>query len=329
MLRLPDLDPALEFLAGCEDPSVRMRLARLADPGADVAQFRAAINESAPVVAAFEKQRPDGSWGDHDRQLNRLLPTLWMVKTLQELGLAEDCEGWRRGVEFLAAVGHTDEGVFSISGSRDGVLSCYVGIAALLYLNGGFSAYARDQLEWILQYQEIKVAGADRRNTPVVEWSPHLKTKYGGCMAETTCLVGLLRTARALAEAGRPGSLVMETRRAFLDRRLIHTSRGKVVPLAVSPAKAESWLVPTFPLDWRVDLIELIDFVARTGPPDDRMQDAIDRLVDFQRDDGGWPLLRAYPPAGLPGLERPSSRRSSPMATMRAVAAFSALGTVA
>jgi hypothetical protein len=330
VLHLPDVDLARDFLDGCDNPTVRMWLALLDDPDADVVRFQAAVAESSPILAALEIQRADGSWGDHNRPLNRLLPTLWMVKTLQELGIPRDCEPWRRGVEFLANVGHTEEGVFSISSRRDGVLSCYVGIMALLYRNGGFDDHARVQLEWIRRHQEVRVAGSDRRNTPAVPWGAHLRTKYGGCMADTTCLVGLLRTARALVAAGHVADpLVAETRRAFLDRRLIFSSRGTVIPLAVSAAKAEAWLAPTFPLDWRVDLIEVLDFVAHTGPPDDRMQDAIDRLVDFRRDDGTWPLLRAYPPSGLGGLERPSSRRPSAMATMRAVAALSALDAAA
>ena len=327
VLRVPDLERATRFLAHSDDPTIRLRLALLADPAADVARLRALIPESAPVAAALVSQHPDGSWGDHDRRLNRLLPTLWMVKTLHELGLATDSEQWRRGVEFLADVGHSDDGVFSISGRRDGVLSCYVGIVALLYLAGGFADYARYQMDWVLRHQEIKVSGEDRRDTAVAGWSPHLKEKYGGCMAETTCLVGLLRTARAMATSGRPegAHFVATTRRAFLERKLMFSSRGNVIPLAVSPAKAETWLAPTFPLDWRVDLVEVVEFVARTGATDDRMQDAIERLADMQRDDGTWPLLRSYPPAGLRGLERPSARRSSPIATMRVVEALSAL----
>ncbi len=330
MLRLPDLKQAREYLAGCDNPFVAVHLARLEDSEADVTRLQAAIAESPPVVAALAAQRADGSWGSHNRELNRLLPTLWMVKTLQDLGLSRNCDQSRRGIEFLAAVGHTDEGAFSISGSRDGVLSCYVGIAALVYLEGGFAEHAHSQLQWILRHQEIRVAGADRRPTPAAEWGGYLKTKYGGCLAETTCLVGLLRTSRALAAAGHADGepLIAETRRAFLERRLIYTSGGEVVPLAVNPAKAETWLAPTFPLDWRVDLIEVIDFVGRTGPPDDRIQPAVDRLVEFQREDGTWPLLRAYPPAGLPGLERPSTRRPSAMATMRAVAALGTLESV-
>jgi len=327
MLALPSLERAVEYLESCNDPAVTLRLTLLRNPRADVASLRGQVASMPNVRAAFEIQRPDGSWGDHDRAANRVLPTLWTVKTLGEMGLAEGHEGWEKAVDFLVAHGHTDEGVFAINGSRDGVLSCYVGLAAIVYLSGGLRTLAHPQLEWIRRHQEVRVAGEERRDDPLEEWSPHLKTKYGGCMAETSCLVGLLRSGRALASSGCEWAppLAATIREVFLERRLLYTSGGGIVPLAVSPKKAASWLEPTFPTDWRVDLIELVEFVARTGPGDERMQDAIDKIVEYQLPDGTWPLRRAFSPDYPGGLERPRLRKPSPMITMRVVEAVQPL----
>ncbi len=324
MVRLPTLDAALDYLAALQDPKIELRLVLLRDPDAPVAHLRERVAETAVVRDALAAQRSDGSWGEHDRAANRLLPTLWMVKTLGELGLDRDNKRWRAAIDFLIDLGHTNDGVFSISGNREGVLSCYVGIAAQLYLSGGLDDLAQPQIDWIMRYQEIKARGQDRRPEPVDTWEPHLRTKYGGCMAETTCLVGLLREGRALAMSGRPESrpLIDAIRAAFLDRRVIYMSNGKYLPLAVSPKKAESWLAPSFPLDWRVDLIEVVDFLAHTGPADERMQDAIDKIAEYQLPDGTWPLRRTYRPDSLSGIERPSTQRSSPMITLRVVEAL-------
>jgi hypothetical protein len=318
------LDAALDYLFDLDDPTTELRWTLLRNPDALVAHLRERVAGSAVVREALASQRSDGSWGGHDRAANRLLPTLWMTKTLGELGLDRTNPCWLKAVEFLVGVGHTDGGVFSIWGSRDGVLSCYVGIAALLYLNGGLDDLAQPQLDWVTRYQEIKVGGRDNRSEPVDNWGPYLKTKYGGCMAETTCLVGLLREGRALAMSGGPQArrMVEAIRGAFLEREVMYTSSGSYLPLAVAPEKADSWLVPSFPLDWRVDLIEVVDFLTHAGPADTRMQKAVDKIAEYQLPGGTWPLRRTYRPEHIPGIERPSTRRSSPMITMRVVEAF-------
>lgn len=321
MLQLPSLEPAIDFLEASSNPTVGLRLARLRTPSADVAHFREKVIRQPVVQEAFSAQRNDGSWGAKERPGSRLLPTLWVVKTLTELGVDASSHQWRRAVEFLVEHGHADNNVFSISGRRDGVLSCYVGIAALLYLQGSCPDLAKPQLDWIIRFQEVKAGGRDRRVEPVAEWSTHLRTRYGGCMAETTCLVGLLRVGRALAMSGRSdaGLLVGAIREVFLERRLMYTTEGSLLPLAVSPSKADSWLAPTFPLDWRIDLIEVLDFVSRTGNHDERMQDAIAAISGFRLPDGTWPLRRTFRPEQLPSVERPNTRRSSPMITLRVI----------
>ncbi len=324
MLSLPPLNAAIGFLESLDNPTVDLRLARVLGHNTDSAKARSRLARSDLVLGAFKTQRADGSWGEKDHPAQRLLPTLWMVKTLGELGLDKTHAGWMDAVGFLVEVGHTEGNVFSIRGSREGVLSCYIGTAALIYLDGGLDDLAEPHLRWILRYQEIRTNSQDRRQAPVEEWGSYLKTKYGGCMAETTCLVGLLREGWALARWGRPEGLpvVAAIREAFLERDLMFTSGGMIMPLAVSPEKADGWLAPSYPLDWRIDLIEAANFVAHTGPADPRLQSAIDKIAEYQLPDGTWPLLRTFKPSQLPGLERRSSRSGSPMITLRVVEAL-------
>ena len=78
----------------------------------------------------------------------------------------------------------------------------------------------------------------------------------------------------------------------------------------------------TFPLDWRTDLVEVLDVVARSGPGDARLRPALDHLAAQQLPGGGWPLQRSLRPPGLPALERRSALRASPWATLRVVDAL-------
>ncbi len=332
VLELPSLAGAVAYLRSIQDSYIELGVALNLDDASEaaVAPIREEVAESSLVKRALATQRSDGSWGEHDRAAGRILPTLWMAKALAELGVGAFHPGWDRAAGFLATTAHTDGGVFSISGHRDGVLSCYVGIAASMYGQAGRRDLAEPQVDWILRYQAVGRNGLRLRSDTPQEWEPHLAKRYGGCMAQTTCLVGVVRTGQAMIGwvAAKPaaGELIGSMREAFLERNVIYRSSGGVIPLSVVPAKAESWLMPAWPLDWRIDLIEVLAFLGRSGPPDERMQDAVDRLVSFRLPDGTWPLRRTYRPQYLDLLERRSGRRGSPMITLRAVTALCALG---
>ena len=96
---------------------------------------------------------------------------------------------------------HTDDPVFSIDGRRDGVLSCYVGIAATTYQLGGRQDLAEPQIHWIRDHQQVRRATQDLRPTPVSHWSNHLAVRYGG-LHERHHLPGRIREDR-------PGAAVL------------------------------------------------------------------------------------------------------------------------
>ena len=214
-----------------------------------------------------------------------------------------------------------------MNGRPDGVLSCYVGIAAAAYLSGGRAELAEPQLDWIRRHQDVRTADRRLRPDAPAHYANHLAIRYGGCMARTTCLVGLAKTGRSLAVAGadRSDPLLGAIRDAFLERELLFGSDGPVVPLGVAP-RADEWLVPTFPLGWRTDIVEVLDVVTRSGPPDQRMQPALDHLAVIRLEDGTWPLRRTYWPGDLHVREQRGLRRGSAMATLRAVVALNAIG---
>lgn len=228
---------------------------------------------------------------------------------------------------FLSSLAHTDEGIFSIDGKRDGVLSCYVGTAAATYLLCGETSAAQPQIGWILRYQDVSRRGEALRVDLAEHWGPYLRTRYGGCMADTTCLVGLAKVGRALQlhaadPSGDVEPLRIAIREAFLERQLMFDRDEHVVPLGVVASKATDWLLPTFPLDWRTDLIEVLDIVGKSGPFDPRMQPAIDSLMSWRLPDGSWPLRRSFWPNDVTIRERRSTQTGHPIVTLRALSAL-------
>ena len=278
---------------------------------------------SNQVETAFAGQQPDGSWGEASDPVRRVLPTLWMAKALAEIGYAADPR-WQDAAQFLCDTAHTDDGVFSVDGRRDGVFSCYVGIAALLYLDGGLPAAARPQVDWIVRYQDVRYAGVSRRSAPVPVWSPDLARRYGGCLADCTCLIGLVKCGLALLAWRQAGNsdddsaaLLREIAGAYVQRELFKSSSGATVPLGTPPGRPDEWLAPTSPLDWHTDLIEVVHLVVHAHGPDPRLQAALDALAASQLADGSWPLRRTFRPRDLPLLERRSTSCGSVVISRR------------
>ncbi len=306
----------------------------------DLGTSRAWLDAAGPIPGAaldpvLSSQRTDGTWGTTDDARRRVLPTLWTAVVLAELGLTPT-PAWHRAVDFLATRATTDDGAFSRDGTRAGVLSCYVAISATMFLRGGRRDLAEPQIDWILRYQDVRSDGCSPLGDRPV-YHPGLAVRYGGCLASTSCVVGVVKAGQALARwRGDPASpddgrrdevdaMLAVVREALLERHLMFRSDGEVLPLGTSPTRACDWLAPTFPLDWRTDLTEVLDLVARTGPADPRMQPAIDHLVALELPGGGWPLQRSFWPAGFSALEPRSARRPSRLATRRVLGALSAL----
>ncbi|MEX1345327.1 MAG: hypothetical protein AB1Z63_11695 [Candidatus Limnocylindrales bacterium] len=322
----PRLEAARSWLSGHDDPRTAVVVARLMASGPDdLAAARARLTGSSVVREAFARQRPDGSWGEAEDARSRILPTLWMVKLLAELGIDDGDDRWQAGVGFLAGRAHASTGVFSSDGTDAGVLSCYVGIAGETYLRGGRADLAEPQVAWIVRHQEIRVGGGSRRQPTPVLWDERLRMRYGGCMASTTCLIGLVKTGHALRRwlersADEPASEMLDaTREVFLERRLLYRGDGSLLSLGGSGAQAERWLEPAFPLDWHTDLVEVLDLVAVPGVADERVRPAIERLAATQLADGSWPLRVSYVPPDVPALERRSRQRGSTFVTSRIV----------
>lgn len=218
------------------------------------------LDLSVVVSSVAERQRQDGSWGAADDVWRRILPTLWTTATLAELGAAGSA-AVSAGAAFLSAHAATDDGVFSRDGRRDGVLACYVAIAATTYLVSGRRDLAEPQVAWIMRYQDVQEHGSSLRGGVGI-YHPALAHRYGGCLGSTTCLVGVIKAGRALELWRRSepdlvrsrgtrdiDDLIAVTREVLLTRRLMLRSDGGILPLSVPPARAQEWLQPSFPLD--------------------------------------------------------------------------------
>lgn len=326
----PDLAPTWSWLRQSADPAAALILHRAGITGTGVAgpeTARRGVLALAPIVDAFESQHRDGSWGPQDDAAARILPTLWGLKALVDLGLDHDVDAVHGALQFLESHATTPEGYFTTTGQKFGVLACYVGLTMRVFHDAGRPDMAAAQLEWLTWFQQVSVAGEHRRETR--HWGQGLETRYGGCFSSTTCAIGLIRAAEALSRgADQEHEQAFATvREALLERELIFTRDGMQILPFRAPGRGEHrWTAPAFPTDWRLDLADVLHAVAGDVPlADGRAQRAVDLMMSWRRPDGSWARGWHTTPSFMAGLGAGEKGEGNPIVTAHVAVALSRL----
>ena len=109
-------------------------------------------------------------------------------------------------------------------------------------------------------------------------------------------------------------------RQLLSDRQLFHGRAGTIIPLS-GRTKADPtgtrWLLPAFPLDYVIDLVELVELAQRLEVPLEAMSDAMALIESWRLPEGGWPLLGTRRIADAYRPEQVNRRRPSPITTRR------------
>jgi len=269
-------------------------------------------------------QRDDGSWGAQADPPRRVVTTIFAARSLQEGGHA-DHPAVGRALDFLTRTAIV-EGGGSIGGTRDTVYPCYDGMLARLLVRAGRLAEARPLLTWLVRYQPVASGGVAYHVPADPAWGSYLQHRYGGCMASTTCLLGLVPASSALAAARAAGldlgqgPLLDAMRQLLVDRRVLFARSGAILPLArrtrLDP-HGTRWLAPAFPLDYTIDLLELVQLAVDLQVPLEPLSEALALIRSWRLPQGGWPMLAAR---RLPQAYRPEQinrRRPSRLITAR------------
>lgn len=328
----PDLTRTWTWLRHAADPASALILWRAgidADWVAGPQTAQRAVLDDPAVAAALARQLSDGSWGPEDDEVKRIVPTLWALKTLVDLGLDHDVDAIHLALTFLEEQATTDDGYFTTTGTPYGVLACYVGLATRVFHDAGRGDLAAAQLEWLTWYQQVAVAGEHRREAG--DWGQGLDRRYGGCFASTSCIVGVTRATEAWSrgadaehwEAFRVG------RETLLERGLAFTRDGtSVLPLSAPGHGVHRWTAPAFPTDWRLTLSDIIYAIAHDDPvTDPRAQRAVDLLMSWRRPDGSWARGWHTTPSFLAGIGASEKGEGNPIVTAHAAVAIARLTT--
>lgn len=276
------------WLEGCGEPVVAIRAqGRLPDPG------DAAVDET--LAGLTGQQHPDGSWGDQRSEHARIVSTLMCVASIVEVGYDDRVPAVRRALDFLAR--RASVGGCSIDGRRDGVLVCYTGILASVLIDAGRPEVARPLLAWLADYERVAYGDRVYYEAPK-QWGSYLRTRYGGCLARTSCLIGVFRAGQALAAATKAGlDVPQDLHRAvctLLDDRHLCFNRADALIGLGGRTKADpdgtSWARTAFPRSYLMDLVDVIRLAVDLGVPSRAQAPARALLGSWRLPTGEWPL---------------------------------------
>ena len=268
------------------------------DAHPEVASARAGIMKSGVVPEILKRQKTGGYWDvEEDFYVRaKYRGTVWQVIILADLGADGGDLRVRKACEFILDVSQDRlSGGFSYRGNRKsggfhgGVLPCLTGNLAWSLLRFGYLNDPRlvQAIGWITDHLRFDDGDAG----PPSKW-PYEKRDY--CWGKHTCLMGIVKSLRALAEipeASRPPEVERTIGRAaefLLRHHLYKRSHDRS-----RPAKPK-WLKFGFPTLWDSDALEVLLLRSRLGFRDPRMEDAVDLVLKKQDSQGRWRLENTF-----------------------------------
>lgn len=208
----------------------------------------------------------------------------WRLIELSEIpftGLLKKVRDW---TDLLIGKTYTPDG-FSLTGNRNGILTCHNAMITTLLLKMEYREKEKIQsgVDWILNYQsterglECKWTGSD------------LNTRFGGCMKNTPCFYGVVKSMIAITEyKKRFGS--SEDIDKKLKQGLEYILRHEVFKKLSTGQPIDSSITKIFyPYSYKSNLIEILMLLkANNLYKDSRCQDSIEILKQKRHKDLFW-----------------------------------------
>jgi hypothetical protein len=269
------------------DPSIRWQVMRdlIGESDATVAGERSRVAVEGWGARLLDLQGADGHWGGAAFVPRAWISTTDTLQLLRDLGVDPTAGPVRR------AIGRVRErctwgAEFGDSPFFEGeVEPCINGRVLAI---GAYFGEAGDRLVERLLHEQLRDGGWNCAAPPSQRSSFHT----------TICVLeGLLEydTARGpIAEvtaARRRGEEYLLERRLFRSR-----TTGEVIDVDRKLGRPAAWTQCSFPTRWHYDILWGLDLLRRAGvPPDERMDEAIDRVAKKRDDHGRWPLENPHP----------------------------------
>lgn len=304
-------DPT-DWLLAEDNPSVRyftlVDLLGKSPDSAEVITARQSIMTNGAVPAILGEQEAGGYWGiPQDFYIRaKYKGTVWNIITLAELGADGSDERILKAGEFILnhSQDRQNDGFAYFSGKESGgdhakVLPCLTGNMVFSLIRFGFLEDPRVQksIDWIVKYQRFD----DGEGSAPKGW---LYDRYKQCWGKHTCMMGIVKTLKALAEI--PPDKRSKAVSKTIERGAEYLLKHHLFKQSHNPALVakEDWIHFGFPLMWNTDALEMLGILTRLGYHDTRMQDAVELVISKQDEQGRWLLETTFNGRTLVRIER-------------------------
>lgn len=222
-----------------------------------------------------------------------ILNLLNRLTEITEIPFAYQLERVKKWTGKLADLSFCGDG-FSITGKSDDILSCYNSMitSALIKLN----YYNKDKIdkgiEWIINYQNLKCGAKN-------DWAGKRILKYGGCMKNTPCYIGIVKSMIALTAYKKRFNYLsndiidekLEIGLEYILDHQIYLRKSNNQPITKDIIKL------TYPFSYKTNLIEIVRLLKENNMDSDtRCNLAKDYLLTKKQKDGYWKINSSYLP---------------------------------
>jgi hypothetical protein len=294
-------DP-IPWLLEDNNPSVRyftlIDILEKAENDPEVKKAKEEIMKKGVVPKILAKQKEEGCWEDSQKFYTaKYKGTVWQIIILAEL--AADGKGSRikKACEFLLENSQDRKSNgFSIwvsaktgGGRPSGVIPCLTGNLVCSLIKLGYLQDVRVQkgINWITTYSRFDDGINERPKGGPFD-------RFVACWGKHSCHMGVVKTIKALAEiplnqrSKEVKNTIEEGAEYFLKHHIYKRSHD------LSRVSKPGWLRLGFPLMYQTDILEILGILTRLSYHDERMQEAIDRLISKQDNQGRWKLESTF-----------------------------------
>lgn len=212
---------------------------------------------------------------------------------LSEIPWTHKLERVQKWLEKLAELSCSGDG-FTITGKSDDLLSCYNSMitSVLIRMNFHDKRIIASGIDWILKYQHVE------RNQ-VNTWNGSRILKYGGCLKQTPCYIGVVKAMIALSDFKKSNNYTPD---ADLENKL-HSGLEYILSHQVYKRLSADLPVTkdidklTFPFSYKTNIVEILRLLKTNNKDTDiRCKSAKDFVLSKRRKDGFWQINSSYLP---------------------------------
>lgn len=254
-------------------------------------ELRIKVEQEEPIEAPFEYLNQSEIIQKYSGMTDlKPLGKIFALVGLAEIPYAEQLPLTQELIAFMNQHLATLQG-FSFTGKMEEIVPCYNSMLLEAYcrLGLGESEEAQNALNWIKQYQ---VFDREEKTT----WPHKGICKFGGCMKNVPCYIGIGKTVRALLtyqeKVDPTDDKVNEMIRRGVDYMLQHKMYRRLsTDQPISPHITESM----FPQSYVLSLTDLVYIIQKSQSVDDpRASELLQLLHDKQTKTGGWKIDYIY-----------------------------------